>query len=605
MAFASIYVPNFLVQAVMRGERSLRDTAIALVDGTPPVWNVVAMNEAARQAGIELGMAKSQAAQFLGVEIRRRSRAQEAAAHGALLDLGWSVSPRVEETAADTIVLDLAGLASLLGSDEKIARQIEQIAADLGLAVHVAVAANLDVAVHAAHGFPGTTLIPAGEEARCLASLSVGVLSPSEEILDTLERWGVRTCGALANLPLLELSEQLGQPGVRLHEWARGASVRSLVLAEPAVDFEEQMELEDAVAELEPLSFLLGRLLDQLCARLAARSLAASAIHLRFDLEVSDGNELPQPGERSREDVAHDQVRGHARGQARGQAHKNARPKIAHEETAAKTFEKVLALPVPVCDSKMLLKLLRLQLQGDPPPSAIVKIALAADPARPRVAQGGLFLPSFPDAEKLELTIARLGHLVGDANIGAPQLVDTHRPGEFRMSRFLPPHNTSSGNASGGTSGNTLSGSSTRRRKSAGASTHASGHSLPRHSWLAGKPSSGFRIFRPAPPASVEMRDGRPARVSFRGRRGDVVAASGPWRTSGDWWREDSWRQDEWDVEIRFAAVPDVAGSRGSGHERIPVLGALKHSKSAPRRGVYRIYYDALWGSWFVRGVYD
>ena len=596
MAFASIYVPNFLVQAVMRGERSPRDTAIALIDGTPPVWNVVAMNEAARQTGIEVGMAKSQAAQFLGVEIRRRSRAQEAAAHGALLDLGWSISPRVEETVADTIVLDLAGLAALLGSEEKIARRIEQLAAGLGLEVHVAMAANLDVAVHAARGFPGITLIPAGEEARCLASLPVGVLSPSEEILDTLERWGVRTCGALADLPLLELSERLGQPGVRLHEWARGASVRSLVLAEPAVHFEEKMELEDAVAELEPLSFLLGRLLDQLCARLAARSLAASAIRLRFDLEVFDGNELPQPRERSREDMVHGQVRGQARGQAGG----NARPKIAHAETAAKIFEKVLALPVPVQDSKMLLKLLRLQLQGDPPPSAIVKIALAADPARPRVAQGGLFLPSFPDAEKLELTIARLGHLVGDANIGAPQLVDTHHPGEFRMSRFLPRHNTA-----GVVSGNTLSSASQRRRKSAGASARAFECSFSGHPWPASTPFSGFRIFRPAPPASVEMRDGRPARVSFRGRRGDVVAASGPWRTSGDWWREDSWRQDEWDVEIRFAAAPDFAGSRAGGRERIPVLGALKHSKSAPRRGVYRIYYDALRESWFVRGVYD
>jgi protein ImuB len=601
MAFASIYVPNFLVQAVTRGERSLCDAAIALVDGTPPVWNVVAINEAARQAGIELGMAKSQAAQFLGVEIRQRSRAQEAAAHGALLDLGWSVSPRVEETAADTVVLDLTGLASLLGSEETIARRIEQIAASLGLAVHVAVAANLDVAVHAARGFPGITLIPAGEEARCLASLPVGVLSPPEEILDTLERWGVRTCGALADLPLLELSERLGQPGVRLHEWARGASVRSLVLAEPAVHFEEKMELEDAVAELEPLSFLLGRLLDQLCARLAARALAASAIRLRFDLEVSDGNELSQPGERLREDSVH--------GQARGQAHRKARPKIAPEDTATKIFEKVLALPVPVRDSKMLLNLLRLQLQGDPPPSAIVKIVLAADPARPRVAQGGLFLPSFPDAEKLELTIARLGHLVGDANIGAPQLVDTHRPGEFRMSRFLPPHSTS-GHAPGGASGHTFCGPSKRRRKSAGASARAPEPSLSEpslfgHSGPAGKPSSGFRIFRPAPPASVEMRDGCPVRVSFRGWRGDVVAASGPWRTSGDWWREDSWRQDEWDVEIRFAAVPDVAGPRACGLERIPVLGAPKNSKSTPRRGVYRIYYDALRRSWLVRGVYD
>ena len=89
-------------------------------------------------------------------------------------------------------------------------------------------------------------------------------------------------------------------------------------------------------------------------------------------------------------------------------------------------------------DSKMLLKLLRLQLQGDPPAAPILKLALAADPSAPRVAQGGLFIPQGPDPEKLELTIARLANLVGDGNIGSPRLVDTHRPGEFRMRRFLP-----------------------------------------------------------------------------------------------------------------------------------------------------------------------
>ena len=102
-----------------------------------------------------------------------------------------------------------------------------------------------------------------------------------------------------------------------------------------------------------------------------------------------------------------------------------------------KTYVKVLHLPVPMRDSKMLLKLLRLQLQVDPPAGDIVKITLGAEPARPRSTQRGLFVPNSPDPEKLELTVARLAKLVGDANIGSPELVDTHRPGEFRMKRFL------------------------------------------------------------------------------------------------------------------------------------------------------------------------
>src|SRR6202046_3036007 len=353
MAFASIHVPNFLVQAVVRAEPNLRDRAVALVDGTPPIWNVVAANEAALRSGIELGMAESQAAQFSAVEIRRRSRLQEKSAHGALLDLGASVSPRVEDTASDTIILDIAGLASLFGNEENIATQLMRRAAGLGLVAHVAVSSNLEVAVHAARGFAGITLIPPGEEASCLGELSVRALLPSMEILETLERWGVRDCAALAALPLLQLSERLGKEGVRLSELARGASLRSIVVGGPAVDFAEGMGLDFAVAELEPLAFLLGRLLDQLCARLEARALAACAIRLRFDLEDSFEKDFQVLDDKS--------------------------PRLA-----AKTYEKVLGLPIPMRNSKMLLKLLRLQLQADPPHASIVKITLAAEPAHPR-----------------------------------------------------------------------------------------------------------------------------------------------------------------------------------------------------------------------------
>ena len=109
-------------------------------------------------------MTKSQAAQFHSVEILRRSRVEEQSAHAALLDLGWSISPRVEDTAIDSIVIDLAGLASLFGSEESIARLLARRASDLGLIVQVAVSSNLEVALHAARGFPGITVIPPGEE---------------------------------------------------------------------------------------------------------------------------------------------------------------------------------------------------------------------------------------------------------------------------------------------------------------------------------------------------------------------------------------------------------------------------------------------------------
>jgi protein ImuB len=398
----------------------------------------------------------------------------------------------------------------------------------------------LEVALHAARGFAGITLIASGEEAKRLGGLPVRALLPSTEILETLERWGVRNCAALAALPLLQLSERLGQEGVRLHELARGASLRSIVLAEPGVRFEEEMALDFAVAELEPLAFLLGRLLDQLCARLEARALAACAIRLRFDLENSFEKDFQVLDDKS--------------------------PRLA-----AKTYEKVLGLPVPMRNSKMLLKLLRLQLQADPPHASIVKIVLCAEPSRPRAAQGGLFLPSCPDPEKLELTISRLANLVGTSNIGSPELIDTHRPGEFRMKRFAPASDESQIPQKNGSTATAQA-----RQEDTSASRRA---------------ATAFRIFRPEVQAKVELQDGYPARIYFRGMRGNIVAASGPWRTSGDWWREDAWQQDEWEVDIRFDA------SASSRNERIP--------NSRAQDGLYRIYYDSIRTAWFARGRYD
>jgi protein ImuB len=447
------------------------------------------------------------------------------------------------------------------------------------LQARVAVSANLEVAVHAARGFAGITVIPEGEEARYLSGLPVQTLAPSAEALETLERWGIRTCAALGALPVLELSERLGQEGVRLQELARGAHTRSLVLAEPAQTLEEEMELDDAVEDLEPLSFVLGRLLDQVCARLAARALSAAAIRVRFDL----GDAFEREEQVRGKNVVTAAVAGAAAAASEVQA-------------AAKTYEKTLNLPVPMRDSKMLLKLLRLQLQADPPAGGIVKITLGADPARPRSTQHGLFVPNSPDPEKLELTVARLAKLVGNANIGSPELTDTHRPGEFRMNKFFAQPNE------------------TRARGKASRKSVAGGDG-----GLAPvrRPATGCRIFRPRLAARVELREGRPVKLFFRGLYWRVMTASGPWKVSGDWWREDAWQQEEWDLEIRFDGE-DASGSAGGSASRSASRSASVHvpmnrhaiapvpdAKAHMRAGLYCVYYDAACRSWFVRGMYD
>ncbi len=274
-----------------------------------------------------------------------------------LLACAQDFSPQVETTDADTVILDIDGLGSLFGTVHEIAHAMARRA---DFPVNIAIASNPDAAFHAARGFAGISILPEGDEAKFLASLPLTLLLPAEEIAETLARWGIRTFRDLDALPDLGVAARLGEEGVRLQKLARGESSRPLRPVEAPQHFEETMELEYPVGLLEPLMFVLGRLLGDVCARLEERALAA--IELRLCLQLENSGE-------------------HAR---------------------------AIRLPVPMRSSRVFLKLLELDLEKHPPAAPIVRVTLVAEPAKPRVTQNGLFIPLAPEPEKLELTLARM-----------------------------------------------------------------------------------------------------------------------------------------------------------------------------------------------------
>lgn len=459
--FASIFIPHFQTQSLVRNEPELANKAVAVIDGDPPLQRVVEANAAARQVGVELGMTRIRLQHFFDIVIRQRSTAQEASAHAALLDCAAGFSPRVEDTARDTVTLDIDGLERLFGSYFEIATQIFEGVLPIGLRPNVAVAANVDAAIHAARGFNGQVVLARGTERKQLARLPLNVLTEDAAFVDTmrtLHRWGLHTFGDFGALPAEQISARLGARGVRLHAQARGASARTLTPHKESLKFEEAMELDDAVTMLEPLRFILSRLLDQVCHRLRARHRATHEVRVRLD---------------------------------------------AHE--------RVLRLPMAVCDPKMLVELLMLDLESHPPGSAVTRVNVEAIPAKPRTIQNGLFVPLAPEPEKLELTLARIAHEVGKKNVGSPELMDTHRRDAFRMNAY---------------------------------GTVKADSNIP-------KASLAFRQFRPAREATVQLRHDVPSWIAFRECHGPVVTASGPWKASGEWWREDRWSREEWDIRVK------------------------------------------------------
>jgi protein ImuB len=390
-----------------------------------------------------------------------------------LVECAGHFSPLIEETSPDTALFDIRGLQRIYGAPEQIAAEIQR---RVGIPANLAIASNPDAAVHAARGIRGVAILPPGREAAILAPLPLYLLGGSSEFARTLDLWGIRTFGEFAALPPPGVAARLGREGVHMRQLAAGAGHRQLRLRTDPLVFREERELEDPVDLLEPLLFLLSQMLNDLGERLRFHGRSTNEIRLRLNLERTS------------------------------------------DHTAA------LQLPVPMRDSQVFLKLLQLELRDRPPQAPIEKIQLELMPVDPRATQHGLFLPSSPEPEKLEITLARIRGLVGAANVGAPELVDTHRPDTFRMRPLM-------------------------LAKDAGVSLYPN----------LLHPKLALRRFRPPCPAQVWCTGcGKPARIFSSIGGGSIVACAGPWQTSGDWWTSTVWNHQEWDVEIQNVGMSRI-----------------------------------------------
>jgi protein ImuB len=357
----------------------------------------------------------------------------------AILDVARDFSPRVQRHAADAVVLDVSGLGRLLGSPVRIGAELfkalssQLSAVSRQLADSCQPTADSSGRVSIAPTQIATLLLTLGEApltvvtgnvAAALASLPLRILqqfmaevhgvtvlrklsrpaaaaalarSPwpawpaCEQAFDVLQRWGLTTLGEFAALPAADLSARMGQSGVALQQLARGRDPRPLVPDPDVPRFVERMELEWPIDALEPLSFVLARLLDPLAGALERADRAAAAI--RLDLRLVDRS-------------------SHAR---------------------------VLQLPVALRDARVLRTLLRLDLESHPPSAAIDVVTIEIDPAPGRVIQYSLLERAMPSAETLAALTARLGALLGEGRCGTPALLDTHRPDAFEMHRFDAP----------------------------------------------------------------------------------------------------------------------------------------------------------------------
>ncbi len=503
---ACIAVPLFPLAARLRSEPELTEEAVAVLAGSGPSARVVAATRSARRAGIRAGLTLAQArARLPKLIARARDAACEDAAREALLDVCESFSPRLEDAGEGMVYLDAVGLERLHADEDAFGRAVQESARkEAGLPVRIGVAGSKLAARIAAGQSGAPTVVPPGTERNFLAPLPLEQLSVTGKVLSTLERWGIRSVGDFASLPRDEVSSRLGEAGQRLQAIACGVDPEPLIPREPPPEFREGLELEWPLVQLEPFLFIARAALERLVARMDGRGLACRRLVISLRLEP-DG-----------------------------------------------THERSLTLPAATLDVKTLLTLMRLDLEANRPGAPMTAFELIAHPDRPRAAQLTLFGPPALSPDQLATTLARLFSMLGEDRVGAPQVLDTHRPEGFALVPFAPPPPPSV-----------------------------------REEPPRGRGLLTVRAVRPPLPVEVLVESAgdalRPSALrTMVGEQtaerlrveGQVRVASGPWGMEEGWWEKDPVAREYWDVEL-------------------------------DRGGLYRVYLEKGSGEWFVDGVYD
>ena len=330
--------------------------------------------------------------------------AAEGTPSAALVDIARLGSPRIAVDGPRAVTLDASGLTSLFGDARAIAHELRRLAADRGVRVRVAVASTRTAARLLAHARPGISVAEGDEVRQIVGALPIDLLpvavassvadgpsvAGSEPDVVTLKRWGVQTLHDFASLPPAGIAARLGQEGALWQRLARGEDLAPLVPSVPEERFEQAMDLEWPIEGLEPLAFVLARLIDPLAEHLERRGRGAAVLHVRLHLVTRE------------------------------------------------VYTRTLQLPTPIRDARTLRTLAQLDLESHPPTAGIDRVEVAVDPTPGRVLQHSLLTRPIPAPEQLSTLMARLGALMGEGRAGSPVLVDSWQPDACALQPFAP-----------------------------------------------------------------------------------------------------------------------------------------------------------------------
>jgi len=170
--FATIYLPDFFLQAAMRYQPELREKPVALIDDQEKKAVVVQLNATAGKLDIHRGMTPSQGlARSLELVIKVRSHSQEKLLQEMLLHFAGTLSPYVEATAPGISTVEFTDTRNLAAKVSKVVAGL----ADSEIIAQAGIAPTPDTSFLAAH--LAKPVLQIDDASEFLAALPIEVLA--------------------------------------------------------------------------------------------------------------------------------------------------------------------------------------------------------------------------------------------------------------------------------------------------------------------------------------------------------------------------------------------------------------------------------------------
>ena len=413
MRLLHIYWPHLpLDLARERRERSGSFPEGPVVLGGQP-WTdgqVIDANAAARQLGVRRGMPLGSAhrlapeATFLDPAPAADAAALERAfAALGRFSPGLAGATATADPAFGLLEVQVDGLEPLWGPEPAlVGRLVGALVPVIPTPPRVGIAGTRFAAtVAAARATPGPeapVLVPPGRDAPFLAPFSSALLTPDHDIRARLRRFGLRQIGQVAELDRTALVARFGEEGGRIHARSRGEEIVRFRPRRAPERLALALPIEPAVAEVEPLRFVLRRLATALGGQLLARGAAATTARLRLDLDLAFARR-GTPGELTAEQ----------------------------------------RLPEPTADAEAIERLLLARLERTPPPAPVARLELELDGVGPAAGQQlPLFVPQAARDARLGWQLARLALTFGADRIRRLSVTDPEAPLADRRWTWTP-----------------------------------------------------------------------------------------------------------------------------------------------------------------------